>query len=72
MAGYIRENITPRGDGNPPKTTIIITYITCIRENITPRGDGNPASVPATLKLTSIRENITPRGDGNIKNNKGW
>ena len=40
----IRENITPRGDGN--------FYIdnggnisSCIRENITPRGDGNMSSI---------------------------
>ena len=38
----IRENITPRGDGNYNMSTLFIfTTSICIRENITPRGDGN-------------------------------
>ena len=61
----IRENITPRGDGNlqilfhPNKRKPI-------RENITPRGDGNLNSpVLEAAENGTIRENITPRGDGN-------
>ena len=39
----IRENITPRGDGNEYQYLINIKncYVYYIRENITPRGDGN-------------------------------
>ena len=68
----IRENITPRGDGNyagmkgwlPKKK---------IRENITPRGDGNIilAILSEIWYNTFIRENITPRGDGNISSKNG-
>ena len=36
----IRENITPRGDGNTIYFLLILS-IALIRENITPRGDGN-------------------------------
>ena len=36
----IRENITPRGDGNF-KLSARVRSIFFIRENITPRGDGN-------------------------------
>ena len=38
----IRENITPRGDGNI-LNFIPFTSAGLIRENITPRGDGNEA-----------------------------
>ncbi|MHB9324056.1 hypothetical protein ACW0TE_03790 [Fusobacterium polymorphum] len=38
----IRENITPRGDGNPNNFPSVSAVALCpIRENITPRGDGN-------------------------------
>jgi len=38
----IRENITPRGDGNKWKTdNEWVKKCKKIRENITPRGDGN-------------------------------
>ena len=38
----IRENITPRGDGNPHRPVHPLVYfLGLIRENITPRGDGN-------------------------------
>ena len=37
----IRENITPRGDGNKIKANCVINILPRIRENITPRGDGN-------------------------------
>ena len=36
----IRENITPRGDGNS-KVLAVAFLRQNIRENITPRGDGN-------------------------------
>ena len=38
----IRENITPRGDGNKKYGMESLTKKEKIRENITPRGDGNP------------------------------
>ena len=40
----IRENITPRGDGNLGtfKEFFGTKVEVLIRENITPRGDGNP------------------------------
>ena len=64
----IRENITPRGDGNEDASlTTIRTTFFIIRENITPRGDGNNLNDMITsYKTAKIRENITPRGDGNI------
>ena len=38
----IRENITPRGDGNFIEYTVAsVLLLFKIRENITPRGDGN-------------------------------
>ena len=37
----IRENITPRGDGNENEIACNHSEINQIRENITPRGDGN-------------------------------
>ena len=37
----IRENITPRGDGNNRKSSFVYFNSSSIRENITPRGDGN-------------------------------
>ena len=37
----IRENITPRGDGNKINKNILSANSLFIRENITPRGDGN-------------------------------
>ena len=63
----IRENITPRGDGNY-KHLYLILYVrySSIRENITPRGDGNLHVLDVlTQHKEEIRENITPRGDGN-------
>ena len=38
---YIRENITPRGDGNEKFYKLASSANYKIRENITPRGDGN-------------------------------
>ena len=38
---HIRENITPRGDGNFKVSPNNIKSNFFIRENITPRGDGN-------------------------------
>ena len=38
---FIRENITPRGDGNFFCKSNEKASIGFIRENITPRGDGN-------------------------------
>ena len=38
---FIRENITPRGDGNSIQILINKFFSIFIRENITPRGDGN-------------------------------
>ena len=37
----IRENITPRGDGNSKRGVESVILKSQIRENITPRGDGN-------------------------------
>ena len=37
----IRENITPRGDGNIVGYIYDTIHTDIIRENITPRGDGN-------------------------------
>ena len=40
----IRENITPRGDGNYLNSSYPFNiFRNIIRENITPRGDGNPS-----------------------------
>ena len=62
----IRENITPRGDGNPFTAILIAFAPLFIRENITPRGDGNRNDeLLQYLAYEKIRENITPRGDGN-------
>ena len=41
MALKIRENITPRGDGNFLNSNSKQFNSLPIRENITPRGDGN-------------------------------
>ena len=41
----IRENITPRGDGNATQIRNEAINNIKIRENITPRGDGNPSSI---------------------------
>ena len=39
---WIRENITPRGDGNKIScASFLVSKYPKIRENITPRGDGN-------------------------------
>ena len=40
----IRENITPRGDGNSELLVNNASGDITIRENITPRGDGNNSS----------------------------
>ena len=64
----IRENITPRGDGNTSGAIYITRIVngSIIRENITPRGDGNKATTSfLNQSIQLIRENITPRGDGN-------
>ena len=37
----IREQITPKGDGNFIYSKYIILFIFQIREQITPKGDGN-------------------------------
>ena len=41
MFSFIRENITPRGDGNKDVQIGYYTLDNVIRETITPRGDGN-------------------------------
>ena len=41
----IRENITPRGDGNIQLLSYYYFKYMLIRENITPRGDGNSKQV---------------------------
>ena len=42
----IRENITPRGDGNYILSLVLLLiFFNSIRENITPRGDGNSSNV---------------------------
>ena len=46
----IRENITPRGDGNSSSLIYFPTHKS-IRENITPRGDGNYKGWNRTNKL---------------------
>ena len=63
----IRENITPRGDGNLATLIFSSASTLSIRENITPRGDGNSIFICTIKNLVffKIRENITPRGDGN-------
>ena len=64
----IRENITPRGDGNStPLKSVLVVVLSLIRENITPRGDGNYNFYSHGYLFSNvIRENITPRGDGNL------
>ena len=64
----IRENITPRGDGNLDFFQFLSMFPHLIRENITPRGDGNIYKFFNSIAINSsiIRENITPRGDGNF------
>ena len=63
----IRENITPRGDGNNGICSVQMLWEK-IRENITPRGDGNLGKNKPLNHSENhmIRENITPRGDGNF------
>ena len=40
----IRENITPKGDGNLSNmSAAFCAWVMYIRENITPKGDGNNA-----------------------------
>ena len=51
---FIRENITPRGDGNPPRAAIS-TVMLAIRENITPRGDGNLSASNSIKSSSSIK-----------------
>ena len=65
----IRENITPRGDGNDAIAKNDMQEVQRIRENITPRGDGNTGGIALVnqMKMKKIRENITPRGDGNLR-----
>jgi len=41
LSKNIRENITPRGDGNGLAGVLNGRGVKNIRENITPRGDGN-------------------------------
>ena len=41
LHSLIRENITPRGDGNKENKRVNEVFRNNIRENITPRGDGN-------------------------------
>ena len=62
----IRENITPRGDGNfriyPNKEQKILLDK---REYNSERRRKQSFSFIVLLSFNSIRENITPRGDGN-------
>ena len=46
----VKEEITPRGDGN---------------YEITPRGDGNYITRYSCISSIQVKEEITPRGDGN-------
>ena len=54
----IRENITPRGDGNSYIKCIYEVFKTFIRENITPRGDGNFCNfiIDNSVQLSNKRE----------------
>ena len=47
----IRENITPRGDGNKLVVKSLRVTMINIRENITPRGDGNLVSASNTTDI---------------------
>ena len=37
----IREQITPKGDGNYFRLSTLYSFLKIIREQITPKGDGN-------------------------------
>ena len=53
MEQIIRENITPRGDGNQT-ARLNIKFFWSIRENITPRGDGNSYFVLSIVAISAI------------------
>ena len=63
----IRENITPRGDGNSNKSYIIKETFIDKREYNSERRRKLYIILLCILNIWfSIRENITPRGDGNF------
>ena len=65
MISFIREQITPKGDGNLFHTCLLLIHQRLIREQITPKGDGNHSFRVVKLINVFIREQITPKGDGN-------
>ena len=60
---FVKEEITPRGDGNTLCNAFQLVRV--VKEEITPRGDGNFTLFFAILSCLSVKEEITPRGDGN-------
>ena len=64
---YIREQITPKGDGNIHSSFYHKMLGKYIREQITPKGDGNIPHNYHYLVDYIIREQITQKGDGNNK-----
>ena len=61
----IRENITPRGDGNLTDTEIKYLPLINKREYNSERRRKLKDKIRSYTPLMQIRENITPRGDGN-------
>ena len=51
----IRENITPRGDGNLEQASSNNLPVLVIRENITPRGDGNLLLINSIVSNTEYK-----------------
>ena len=65
----IRENITPRGDGNLKIFFIIVREDRCHKREYNSERRRKLEGMYESKRVKSIliRENITPRGDGNIK-----
>ena len=63
---HIRENITPRGDGNMGYKNYNLSYINK-REYNSERRRKPIINIISIDNSNCIRENITPRGDGNYE-----
>ena len=64
MRPTVKEEITPRGDGNLYALDHILNLL-FVKEEITPRGDGNATRGIIKTDLFHVKEEITPRGDEN-------
>ena len=62
----IRNERTPKGDGNLLLLLLMVEYLLFIRNERTPKGDGNALLTTFdSVETMKIRNERTPKGDGN-------